>query len=106
MACPQLLVDLEKLYCHCYERVRNFPKLDKHLLGKEILDFINETEKYALLAIFNKSYVPQTSANFDLVKKSLRLACQRNLISEGWYADQMQLIVAIGIAIGGMIKQK
>ena len=105
MPCPQLIIDLESLYGRCYDRVRNFPKLDKHLLGKDILYFINETEKSALLAIFNKSYAPLASANFDLAKKSLRLAMDRKLISEGWYADQMSLIVAIGKAIGGIVNQ-
>jgi len=68
---------LEKLYGECYGRVRNFPKLDKHLLGREILQFLNETHKYSLTAVYNISYLPLASANFDLFKKSLLIALKQ-----------------------------
>ncbi len=103
MSCPQLPLDLEKLYAVCYDRVRNFSKLDKHLIGKDILNFINETHKYSLLSIFNVSYAPLASANFDLVKKSLRIAMDKKIISEGWYASQLQLLADIGRAVGGIV---
>ena len=105
MNAPKLFIDLEKIYKECYGQVRNFPKLDKHLLGKEILRHINETHKYALLAVFNYSYLPHASANFDLAKKSLRIALGRKLISEGWYASQLSLIMEIGKEIGGWLKK-
>jgi hypothetical protein len=97
---------LEKLYGVCYERVRNFPKLDKHLLGKEILHFLNETHKYSLAAINNNSYLPLASANFDLFKKSLSVASDRKLISHGWYCAQMEIIVSIGKEIGKWLKKQ
>lgn len=102
---PQLFIDLEKLYEDCYDRIKNFPKLDKHLLGKEILNFINEAHKCALLAIFSGSYLPLTSANFDLTKKSLRIALNKKLISQCWYAEHLELISSIGKEIGGWIKK-
>ena len=102
---PQLYIDLEKLYEYCYDRVKNFPKLDKHLVGKEILGFINETHKFVLISIFNESYLPLASANFDLAKKTLRIALQKKLISYGWYAEHLELISSIGKEIGGWIKK-
>jgi len=105
MSCPKLFIDLEKLYVNCYERVRGFPKLDKNLLGKEILNLLNETHKSALLSIHNKAYIPLTSANFDLVKKLLRVALDRKIISEGWYASQLELISSIGKEIGGWLNK-
>jgi hypothetical protein len=93
------------LYNECYERVRNFPKLDKHLLGEEILKFINETHKAALLSIYNPQYIINLSANFDLVKKSLRTAINKKLISDGWWASQLELITHIGQEIGSWLKK-
>jgi hypothetical protein len=102
---PKLFFELEKLYGTCYESVRNFPKLDKHLLGKEILQFLNETHKYSLLSIHNKSYLPFASANFDLFKKSLTIALDRKMISYGWYSAQLKTTVSIGKTIGSWIKK-
>lgn len=97
---------MEKLYEECYGRVRNFPKLDKNLMGKEILNFLNETHKFALASIYNPSYLPLASANFDLFKKSLTVALDRKLISPGWYAAQLETIVSIGKTLGGRLKTK
>jgi hypothetical protein len=102
---PKLFVDLEKMYSDCYDRIKNFPKLDKYLLGKEILNFLNDTHKFALISIFNKSYLPLASSNFDLAKKSLRIALNKKLISQGWYAEHLELISSIGKEIGGWIKK-
>lgn len=96
---------MEKLYGECYGRVRNFPKLDKHLLGREILQFLNETHKYSLTAVYNISYLPLASANFDLFKKSLLIALNRKLISNGWYSAQLEIIVSIGKEIGSWLKK-
>jgi hypothetical protein len=97
---------LEKLYAECYGRVRNFPKLDKNLMGKEILTFLNETHKFALASIYNPAYLSLASANFDLFKKSLLVALDRKLISPGWYAAQLALIVSIGKEIGRWLNSK
>ncbi len=106
MPCPKLLVDLERLYGECYGRVKNFPKLDKHLLGKDILSFLNETHKFALVSIHNHSYLIFCSANFDLFKKSLRIALDKKLISPGWYASQLNAISSIGKEIGGWLNKR
>jgi hypothetical protein len=90
---------------YCYGRVRNFPKLDKHLLGNEILHFLNETHKFSLASIYNVSYLPLASANFDLFKKSLLIALDRKLISQGWYCAQLEIIVSIGKEIGKWLKK-
>lgn len=102
---PKLFIDLEKLYGDCYDSVKSFPKLDKNLLGKEILTFLNETHKAALLSIYNANYLPLCSANFDLVKKSLRVALEKKFISYGWYASRLDLITSIGKEIGGWLKK-
>lgn len=97
---------MEKLYGECYGRVRIFPKLDKNLLGKEILNFLNETHKFSLASIHNPSYLPLASASFDLFKKSLLVALDRKLISYGWYAAQLEIIASIGKILGGWLKTK
>lgn len=102
---PKLFIELEALYSDCYDRMRNFPKLDKHLLGKEILKFLNETHKYTLISIYNVSYLPLSSANFDLFKKSLRVAVSKKLISTGWYGAHLEIIVSIGREIGAWLKK-
>ena len=102
---PKLFIDLEKLYSDCYDRIRAFPKLDKNLFGQDILLFLNETHKYTLTAIHNSSYLPLASANFDLFKKSLRLAVEKKLISTGWYGSHLELIASIGKDIGGWLKK-
>lgn len=103
MSCPKILPDLEELYSLCYDRVHGFPKLDKHLLGKEILSAINNAHYYALLSINDRRYALQLGASFDLSKKFLRLALKRKMISEGWYADRLPLLADIGRAVGGII---
>jgi hypothetical protein len=105
MSCPQLFLDLEKLYSDCYDRVKNFPKLDKYLLGKDILNFLNEAHKYALLSIYNQSYLFGCSANFDLFKKSLRIAVDKKFISYKWYGSQLEPINVIGKEIGGWLNK-
>lgn len=102
---PKLFVELEKLYTDCYDRVRAFPKLDKNLFGKEILRLLNETHKYSLISIHNNSYLPLASANFDLFKKSLRMATEKKLISPGWYGTHLAIIVSIGKEIGNWLKR-
>lgn len=103
---PKLFLDLEKLYGDCYDRVKAFPKLDKNLLGKEILQFLNDTHKSSLISIYNPSYLPLSSANFDLFKKSLKIAVDKKFISYGWYADHFEIIVSIGKDIGKWLKAK
>jgi len=105
MDCPKLFLDLEKLYSNCYDRVKDFPKLDKHLIGKDMLNFLNETHKYALLSIYNKNYLFDCSANFDLFKKSLRIAIDKKFISHKWYGAQLELISTIGKEIGGWLNK-
>lgn len=102
---PKLFVDLENLYDNCYDRIKNFPKLDKYLLGKEILYLINETHKFALISMNDKFYLSFASANFDLFKKSMRIAVKKELISQNWYAEQLELIVSIGREIGGWMRK-
>lgn len=85
--------------------MRIFPKLDKNLLGKEILSFLNETHKFSLASIHNSSYLPLASANFDLFKKSLLVALDRKLISHGWYFSQLEIIVFIGKTLGSWLKK-
>ncbi|MFA6047244.1 MAG: four helix bundle protein [Parcubacteria group bacterium] len=103
---PKLFIDLEKLYGDCYDRVKNFPKLDKNLLGKEILQFLNDTHKASLISIYAPSYLPLASANFDLFKKSLRIAVDKKFISCGWYSAHFEIIVSIGRDIGKWLKTK
>ncbi len=102
---PKLFAELEKLYGNCYDRVQNFPKMDRNFLGKEILLFLNETHKAALISLHNQIYLPLASANFDLFKKSLRLAVDKKFISTGWYSSQLETIVSIGREIGGWLKK-
>lgn len=102
---PKLFAELEKLYGSCYDRVKDFPKLDKHLLGKEILQFLNETQKFALASVYNSTYLPLASANFDLFKKSLRLAVNKKFISQNWYYTQLEIVVSIGKEIGSWLKR-
>jgi len=85
--------------------VRAFPKLDKNLFGKEILRHLNETHKYSLVSVYNNSYLPLASANFDLFKKSLRIAVEKKLISTGWYGAHLEIIVSIGKEIGSWLKR-
>lgn len=105
MPCPKLFLDLGKLYSDCYDRVKNFPKLDKHLLGKDILYFLNQTHKSALLSVYDKNYLFECSANFDLFKKSLRIAVDKKFISYKWYASQLDLISFIGKEINNWLNK-
>lgn len=102
---PKLFAELEKLYASCYDRVRDFPKMDRNFLGKEVLHFLNETHKATLISIHNPTYLPLASANFDLFKKSLRLAVEKKFISSGWYFSQLEIIVSIGKEIGSWLKK-
>ncbi len=79
--------------------------MDRNFLGKEILLFLNETHKAALISLHNQIYLPLASANFDLFKKSLRLAVDKKFISTGWYSSQLETIVSIGREIGGWLKK-
>ena len=79
--------------------------MDRNFLGKEILLFLNETHKAALTSIHNPSYLPLASANFDLFKKSLRLAVDKKFISPNWYYAQLEIIVSIGKEIGNWLKK-
>jgi len=72
---------------------------------KDILNFLNETHKYALLSVYNKQYLFCCSANFDLFKKSLRIAVDKKLISYNWYSSQLELIDIIGKEIGGWLNK-
>ncbi len=103
---PKLFIDLERFYSECYTQIKNFPKLDKHLLGKDVLFYINETHKYALMSIHNCSYLVFCSANFDLAKKSLRITMEKKIVSYGWYSSQLDLINSIGKEIGSWMKRK
>jgi len=85
--------------------VKSFPKLDKNLFGKEILQHLNETHKYSLASVYNNSYLPLASANFDLFKKSLGMAVEKKLISRGWYGAHLEIIVSIGKEIGSWLKR-
>ncbi|MDI6777635.1 MAG: four helix bundle protein [Patescibacteria group bacterium] len=96
---------MEKLYGDCYDRVRNFPKLDKNLFGKEILRSLNETHKYSLASVYNNSYLPLASASFDLFKKYLRIAVEKKLIPIGWYGAHLEIIVSVGKEISGWLKK-
>lgn len=96
---------MEKLYGSCYDRVQVFPKMDRNFLGKEILHFLNETHKASLISIHNPIYLPLASANFDLFKKSLRLAADKKFISLGWHSSQLEIIVSIGKEIGSWLKK-
>lgn len=100
-----MFTELEKLYGDCYDRVQNFPKMDRNFLGKEVLLFLNETHKAALISIHNSNYLPLASANFDLFKKDLRLAVDKKFISHGWYSSQLEIIVSIGKEIGSWVKK-
>jgi hypothetical protein len=103
---PKLFAELEKLYSDCYDIVRAFPKLDKNLFGQDILQFLNETHKYSLASIYNSSYLPIASANFDLFKRSLRVAVEKKLISTSWYSAHLAIVVSIGKEIGSWLKLK
>ncbi|MDR3559339.1 MAG: hypothetical protein P4L62_01030 [Candidatus Pacebacteria bacterium] len=86
--------------------MKNFPKLDKNLLGKEILEFLNDAHKAALISIYSPTYLSLASANFDLFKKSLRISVDKKLISRGWYSAHFEIIASIGKDIGKWLKTK
>ncbi len=69
------------------------------------MQFLNETHKAALISIHNPVYLPLASANFDLFKKSLRIAVDKKFISYGWYSAHFEIIVSIGKEIGKWLKK-
>ncbi|MDO8621791.1 MAG: four helix bundle protein [bacterium] len=100
-----LLGALTRLWDDTYDRIRQFPKLDKHLFGQRILDDLDACTYTILLALNDPQgragHLIRASAHFDRVKLRFRVAVRRALFSDRWYADHLETIAGIGKMLGG-----
>lgn len=82
-----------------------FPKLDKHLLGVRLLDDLDTCALAVLWALNDgarrRDHLMRASAHFDQFKLRLRVAVRREVITDRWYASQLDALAGIGKQLGG-----
>jgi len=108
-----LLKKFSEYYRYYYTIYKNFPKIDKHGIGKKILDENLETQVLIFKAsVLNKNdfrkkkYFIEANEKLDVIRFLIRQMFEMEILNRKRYQNLSLQLVEIGKMLGGLINPK